>query len=177
MNCIFLKRHFPWQQVRIFALLLCGPLLNLSFDWLIDWLTDLITDEHCLTLSRYAFFSLVSLQAPRVMSRTNTWFSSFSDHSSSTDNHSSSFDSVDGLFSRNTPMALPYEPVKAHWYFCRQENNKDVWVPFTFYDSKALEEAYNRRTCLELLLILLHYLLDEWSIDRFIHWFIDRLID
>jgi hypothetical protein len=56
----------------------------------------------------------------------------------------SSFDSVDGLFSRTEPTVLPYEPVRAHWFFCRKENHKDVWVPFTFYDSKVLEEAFHR---------------------------------
>ncbi|OQV16550.1 SEC23-interacting protein [Hypsibius exemplaris] len=88
----------------------------------------------------------IYMAAPNTLSRSNTWFSSLSDYSSSMD-YQSSFDSVDGLFSRNGPMVLPFEPVHSHWFFCRQENGKDVWIPFTHYDSKSLEEAFhqNRR--------------------------------
>ncbi|XP_055331613.1 SEC23-interacting protein-like isoform X2 [Paramacrobiotus metropolitanus] len=72
--------------------------------------------------------------AEQFRSRVSTWSNSdFMEHSQ---------DHVDGLLSR--PAVLPYTPVKSHWFFCRKENHKDGWVPFTMYDSGRLEEAHHK---------------------------------
>uniref|UniRef100_A0A4W3K9N9 Uncharacterized protein n=1 Tax=Callorhinchus milii TaxID=7868 RepID=A0A4W3K9N9_CALMI len=34
-----------------------------------------------------------------------------------------------------------YRPVLPHWFYCRHEDNKPLWVPFSTLDSSRLEEA------------------------------------
>ncbi|CAM9831941.1 unnamed protein product [Lampetra planeri] len=41
------------------------------------------------------------------------------------------------------PPGLVYEAVQHHWFFCRSVEGKEVWTPFSLYDSLALEEAFN----------------------------------
>ncbi|XP_060097495.1 SEC23-interacting protein isoform X1 [Heteronotia binoei] len=36
-----------------------------------------------------------------------------------------------------------YEPVQPHWFFCKEVENKEVWMPFSVLDSTHLEELYN----------------------------------
>ncbi|XP_046327437.2 phospholipase DDHD2-like isoform X2 [Haliotis rufescens] len=38
--------------------------------------------------------------------------------------------------------ALVYQPVQAHWCFCKNVENKDVWFPFSLLDSLRIEECY-----------------------------------
>ncbi|KAM3912806.1 SEC23-interacting protein isoform 2-T2 [Leptodactylus fuscus] len=46
------------------------------------------------------------------------------------------------------PAAAPfipnlYEPVQPHWFFCKLVEGREVWLPFSHYDSANLEEVYN----------------------------------
>ncbi|KAJ6669026.1 hypothetical protein lerEdw1_007835 [Lerista edwardsae] len=43
------------------------------------------------------------------------------------------------------PMFLhkPYEPVQPHWFYCKEVENKELWMPFSALDSATLEEVYN----------------------------------
>uniref|UniRef100_F6TPA1 SEC23 interacting protein n=1 Tax=Xenopus tropicalis TaxID=8364 RepID=F6TPA1_XENTR len=43
------------------------------------------------------------------------------------------------------PPYLPnlYEPVQPHWFYCKQVESKEVWLPFSALDSHGLEEVYN----------------------------------
>ncbi|KAM8923756.1 SEC23-interacting protein isoform 2-T2 [Pelodytes ibericus] len=41
------------------------------------------------------------------------------------------------------PILNLYEPVQPHWFFCKQVEGKEVWLPFSVYDSLNLEEIYN----------------------------------
>lgn len=36
-----------------------------------------------------------------------------------------------------------YEPVLPHWFFCKLVEGREVWLPFSDYDSANLEEVYN----------------------------------
>ncbi|XP_069823844.1 SEC23-interacting protein [Dendropsophus ebraccatus] len=36
-----------------------------------------------------------------------------------------------------------YEPVQPHWFFCKLVEGREVWMPFSNYDSANLEEVYN----------------------------------
>ncbi|XP_015196257.2 phospholipase DDHD2 isoform X2 [Lepisosteus oculatus] len=36
-----------------------------------------------------------------------------------------------------------YEPVQPHWFYSKQKDSKDTWLPFSREDSKKLEEAYS----------------------------------
>ncbi|XP_053306305.1 SEC23-interacting protein [Spea bombifrons] len=36
-----------------------------------------------------------------------------------------------------------YEPLQPHWFFCKQVEGKEVWQPFSVYDSLNLEKVYN----------------------------------
>ncbi|XP_075468170.1 SEC23-interacting protein isoform X2 [Ascaphus truei] len=36
-----------------------------------------------------------------------------------------------------------YEPVQPHWFYCKQVEGKQIWMPFSIYDSVNLEEIYN----------------------------------
>ncbi|XP_045147244.1 SEC23-interacting protein isoform X2 [Echinops telfairi] len=36
-----------------------------------------------------------------------------------------------------------YEPVQPHWFYCKEVENKQLWMPFSVYDSLNLEEIYN----------------------------------
>ncbi|XP_041424471.1 SEC23 interacting protein L homeolog isoform X1 [Xenopus laevis] len=43
------------------------------------------------------------------------------------------------------PPYLPnlYAPVQPHWFYCKQVEDKEVWLPFSTLDSHNLEEIYN----------------------------------
>lgn len=36
-----------------------------------------------------------------------------------------------------------YEPIQPHWFYCKQVESKNVWLPFSIIDSLQLEETYN----------------------------------
>ncbi|KAM5142374.1 SEC23-interacting protein isoform 2-T2 [Mantella aurantiaca] len=36
-----------------------------------------------------------------------------------------------------------YEPIQPHWFFCKLVEDREVWSPFSMYDSGNLEEVYN----------------------------------
>ncbi|KAK9400814.1 SEC23-interacting protein [Crotalus adamanteus] len=36
-----------------------------------------------------------------------------------------------------------YEPVQPHWFYCKEVENKELWMPFSDLDSTALEKVYN----------------------------------
>ncbi|XP_006831561.1 PREDICTED: SEC23-interacting protein [Chrysochloris asiatica] len=36
-----------------------------------------------------------------------------------------------------------YEPVQPHWFYCKEVESKQLWTPFSLYDSRNLEEIYN----------------------------------
>ncbi|XP_062988801.1 SEC23-interacting protein isoform X2 [Elgaria multicarinata webbii] len=36
-----------------------------------------------------------------------------------------------------------YEPVQPHWFYCKEVENKELWMPFSVLDSTTLEEVYN----------------------------------
>ncbi|XP_053477492.1 SEC23-interacting protein isoform X2 [Ictalurus furcatus] len=36
-----------------------------------------------------------------------------------------------------------YEPVQPHWFFCKQVESRNVWLPFSILDSIRLEETFN----------------------------------
>ncbi|XP_010599521.1 SEC23-interacting protein isoform X2 [Loxodonta africana] len=36
-----------------------------------------------------------------------------------------------------------YEPVQPHWFYCKEVEYKQLWMPFSVYDSLNLEEIYN----------------------------------
>ncbi|KAM6183145.1 SEC23-interacting protein [Erethizon dorsatum] len=36
-----------------------------------------------------------------------------------------------------------YEPVQPHWFYCKEVEYKQVWMPFSVLDSSNLEEVYN----------------------------------
>ncbi|XP_039599588.1 SEC23-interacting protein isoform X1 [Polypterus senegalus] len=36
-----------------------------------------------------------------------------------------------------------YEPVQPHWFYCKQVEQKHIWLPFSFMDSAQLEEVFN----------------------------------
>ncbi|XP_008104997.1 SEC23-interacting protein isoform X2 [Anolis carolinensis] len=36
-----------------------------------------------------------------------------------------------------------YEPLQPHWFYCKEVENKELWMPFSLLDSAALEEVYN----------------------------------
>lgn len=36
-----------------------------------------------------------------------------------------------------------YEAVQPHWFYCKQVESKNVWLPFSIIDSLQLEEVYN----------------------------------
>uniref|UniRef100_A0A8C3L7H8 SEC23-interacting protein n=1 Tax=Chrysolophus pictus TaxID=9089 RepID=A0A8C3L7H8_CHRPC len=44
------------------------------------------------------------------------------------------------------PPVLPqnqYEPVQPHWFYCKEVEDKQIWMPFSILDSAKLEEVYN----------------------------------
>uniref|UniRef100_A0A8D0GCJ6 WWE domain-containing protein n=1 Tax=Sphenodon punctatus TaxID=8508 RepID=A0A8D0GCJ6_SPHPU len=36
-----------------------------------------------------------------------------------------------------------YEPVQPHWFYCKEVENKQLWMPFSVLDSVHVEEVYN----------------------------------
>ncbi|XP_069608771.1 SEC23-interacting protein [Ranitomeya imitator] len=57
-------------------------------------------------------------------------------------------------FSNSKPTVTPvpitapffpnlYEPVQPHWFFCKLVEDREIWLPFSIYDSAHLEEVYN----------------------------------
>uniref|UniRef100_A0A8P0TNR4 SEC23 interacting protein n=1 Tax=Canis lupus familiaris TaxID=9615 RepID=A0A8P0TNR4_CANLF len=36
-----------------------------------------------------------------------------------------------------------YEPVQPHWFYCKEVEYKQLWMPFSVFDSLNLEEIYN----------------------------------
>ncbi|XP_060027166.1 SEC23-interacting protein isoform X3 [Erinaceus europaeus] len=36
-----------------------------------------------------------------------------------------------------------YEPVQPHWFYCKEVEYKQLWMPFSMFDSLNLEETYN----------------------------------
>ncbi|XP_040609187.1 SEC23-interacting protein isoform X5 [Mesocricetus auratus] len=44
-----------------------------------------------------------------------------------------------------SPFVLPnqYEPVQPHWFYCKEVEHKQLWMPFSVLDSLNLEEIYN----------------------------------
>ncbi|XP_023385841.1 SEC23-interacting protein [Pteropus vampyrus] len=36
-----------------------------------------------------------------------------------------------------------YEPVQPHWFYCKEVEYKQLWMPFSMFDSLNLEEVYN----------------------------------
>ncbi|XP_069468050.1 SEC23-interacting protein [Ambystoma mexicanum] len=36
-----------------------------------------------------------------------------------------------------------YEPVQPHWFYCKQVESKEIWMPFSVLDSVNLEEVFN----------------------------------
>ncbi|XP_066475161.1 SEC23-interacting protein [Tiliqua scincoides] len=36
-----------------------------------------------------------------------------------------------------------YEPIQPHWFYCKEVENKELWMPFSALDSATLEEVYN----------------------------------
>ncbi|KAG8517366.1 SEC23-interacting protein [Galemys pyrenaicus] len=36
-----------------------------------------------------------------------------------------------------------YEPVQPHWFYCKEVEYKQLWMPFSVFDSSNLEETYN----------------------------------
>ncbi|NXN27454.1 S23IP protein, partial [Nycticryphes semicollaris] len=45
-----------------------------------------------------------------------------------------------------TPPVLlqnQYEPVQPHWFYCKEVEDKQIWMPFSILDSAKLEEVYN----------------------------------
>ncbi|XP_006879956.1 PREDICTED: SEC23-interacting protein [Elephantulus edwardii] len=36
-----------------------------------------------------------------------------------------------------------YEPVQPHWFYCKEVEHRQLWTPFSAYDSLNLEEIYN----------------------------------
>ncbi|XP_062959097.1 SEC23-interacting protein isoform X4 [Cynocephalus volans] len=36
-----------------------------------------------------------------------------------------------------------YEPVRPHWFYCKEVEYKQLWMPFSMFDSLNLEEIYN----------------------------------
>ncbi|CAN2391901.1 SEC23-interacting protein [Pristimantis euphronides] len=41
------------------------------------------------------------------------------------------------------PLQNFYEPVQPHWFFCKLVEGREVWLPFSSYDSARLEDVYN----------------------------------
>ncbi|XP_040847937.1 SEC23-interacting protein isoform X2 [Ochotona curzoniae] len=43
------------------------------------------------------------------------------------------------------PLALQnqYEPVQPHWFYCKEVEHRQLWMPFSVLDSMNLEEIYN----------------------------------
>jgi hypothetical protein len=41
-----------------------------------------------------------------------------------------------------------YEPVQPHWFYCKEVEYKQFWMPFSVFDSLNLEEVYNSGKCL-----------------------------
>ncbi|XP_032578601.1 nascent polypeptide-associated complex subunit alpha, muscle-specific form isoform X1 [Drosophila sechellia] len=41
------------------------------------------------------------------------------------------------------PVAIPYSPVVAHWFYKRSVDTKFIWTPFSHYDSALLETSLN----------------------------------
>uniref|UniRef100_A0A2K6TU19 SEC23-interacting protein n=1 Tax=Saimiri boliviensis boliviensis TaxID=39432 RepID=A0A2K6TU19_SAIBB len=37
----------------------------------------------------------------------------------------------------------PYEPVQPHWFYCKEVEYRQLWMPFSVFDSLNLEEIYN----------------------------------
>ena len=40
-----------------------------------------------------------------------------------------------------------YDPVQPHWFYCKEVEYKQVWMPFSVFDSLNLEEVYNSGKC------------------------------
>ncbi|NWI95676.1 S23IP protein, partial [Pitta sordida] len=36
-----------------------------------------------------------------------------------------------------------YEPVQPHWFYCKEVEDKQIWMPFSLLDSAKLEEVFN----------------------------------
>ena len=44
------------------------------------------------------------------------------------------------------PPSVGYQPVQAHWCFCKVVESRDVWSPFSLLDTIQLERAYSSGT-------------------------------
>ncbi|XP_053162131.1 SEC23-interacting protein isoform X2 [Hemicordylus capensis] len=53
--------------------------------------------------------------------------------------------SMSGALMKAPPILLhnQYEPVQPHWFYCKEVENKELWMPFSVLDSTTLEEVYN----------------------------------
>lgn len=56
-------------------------------------------------------------------------------------------DSVEGFLGVNRSDRVGQEPSNVRWFYCRTENDKPVWVPFTNFDNRRLEEYHRKCTC------------------------------
>ena len=50
-------------------------------------------------------------------------------------------DQSTALYPDYQPMTMPYQPVEHHWFYQKIVENKEVWLPFSMYDSYNLEQA------------------------------------
>ncbi|KAG8435801.1 hypothetical protein GDO86_013661 [Hymenochirus boettgeri] len=43
------------------------------------------------------------------------------------------------------PPYMPnlYEPIQPHWFYCKQVEGKEIWLPFSLFDSQNLEAVYH----------------------------------
>ncbi|XP_061491812.1 SEC23-interacting protein isoform X2 [Rhineura floridana] len=50
-----------------------------------------------------------------------------------------------GALVKAPPVLLhnQYEPVQPHWFYCKEVESKELWMPFSVLDSTTLEEVYN----------------------------------
>ncbi|XP_067857125.1 phospholipase DDHD2-like isoform X2 [Heptranchias perlo] len=47
-----------------------------------------------------------------------------------------------GEVTKVKPVQSLYEPVQPHWFYCRMEDSKPIWVPFSKMDSITLEKKH-----------------------------------
>ncbi|XP_072122623.1 triacylglycerol hydrolase DDHD2-like isoform X2 [Mobula birostris] len=47
-----------------------------------------------------------------------------------------------GESAKEDPVMSPYELVQPHWFHCKLEDSRTVWIPFSKLDSLVLEEKY-----------------------------------
>ncbi|XP_032869528.1 phospholipase DDHD2 [Amblyraja radiata] len=51
------------------------------------------------------------------------------------------------------PGLSPYEPVLSHWFYCKMEDSKPLWTPFSKLDSLVLEEKHCSASELEEVVV------------------------